>query len=182
MNCKQCGAEIEDDAKVCGKCGAQQETAQKNADGKCVSMRWKIFACVKTALLLIMFVFYILQCAKAYGFIGRPKGMSLQEFWVEREYKSYEMGKQYQMVLGEDVTVEIPEPEVVEYFAKEKAAREIKFGCKVVGATFVIIIILLIPTFLIFRGKKSKVLSFFDVLTSIFAIPIIIMGFIVCLS
>lgn len=195
MNCKQCGAELADDAKVCGKCGAQQETAQKNADGKCVSMRWKIFTCVKTAAILIAFVTSIFLGAKSSGFIGRPKGMSLIEWEMEKEYKDRERHNtrarealenpeilrewerdHLDWVLSERET----EPEVVEEKAKDNIQGNILLLYLIFSAALIMSMILLIPPFLIFRGKKSKALSVFNVISSIIAYIWLVM--MICVS
>ena len=127
MYCKQCGAEIEDGARFCGKCGAQQETAQEQMGSASTGQsagtqngkdnkKWKIFVGAKIAMLWL--------------------GIA---------------------TFGGLVLLSTPEP---------AGFIDCAFSSILGLCCF---IVLLIPTYLISRGKKSNTLTVFEVLTSIIA-------------
>ena len=162
MNCKQCGAEIEDGARFCGNCGAQQEN--KVVCKSCGA-----------------------ELADGAKFCGE---CGAQQEAAQEQMRSASTGqsagtqiskdnKKWKICVGAKIFLVL--------FMFIATVTSIVTGSfetvedSVWGVVGMIInaMFFLIPSFLIYRGKKSKVLSVIDLLTSILAILFVIL-FIIC--
>ena len=162
MYCKQCGAEIEDGARFCGNCGAQQENkavckscGAELADGakfcgECGAQQEAAQEQMKSAS------------------TGQSAGTQISK--DNKKWKIFVGAKIFWVLLLFIATVK----NIV-----TGSFETVGAGVFELVGMIIIAMLFLIPSFLIYRGKKSKVLSVIDLLTSIFAIFSIISSIIV---